>query len=408
MQLTVYIKQYENILLDIAEEYGTPVYVYFAEILLNNFNKIKTIAKKYYRKILIAYAYKANSNIHLCKLLHREGAGAEVVSSGELFLALKASASKIVFDGVSKSVSEIEYAVRNRVWLINIENLGELKYIDYFSEKNNIVQKVGIRFNPGIEVSTHKHIATGGKLNKFGLDSKNFIRAVSISKKMKNIDLCAVHFHLGSQIFDTESYIKALERVLSLAEEAGLNIRIIDIGGGFGYSYETGETMNLDNLFAQISRVLKDSLGEEPTVVLEPGRAIVASAGILLTKVNYIKEVYGKKWVLVDAGMNDFIRPALYGAKHKITVLGKNGPTEKYSIGGPVCESADVFAEDMELPRVAPGDVLAVHDVGAYSYSMSSNYNTRPRPPEVLVDRKEIKLIRRRENFEDLLRLMIT
>ena len=403
----MYIKQYEDLLLKIAEEYGTPVYVYFAEILLNNFNKIKTTAEKYFRKPLIAYAYKANSNIHLCRMLHERGAGAEVVSLGEIFLALKAGASKIVFNGVSKSVKEIEYAIRNKVWLIDIENLSELKYINDFSKRNNIIQKVGIRFNPGIKVSTHRHIVTGGKLNKFGLDSKDFIKAVNISKEMNNVDLCAVHFHIGSQIFEIGSYVKALEEVLNLAREAKIDLKVVDIGGGFGYSYETGEILNLDNLFAEIALVLKDFLEEEPTVVLEPGRAIVASAGILLTKVNYVKEVYGRKWILVDAGMSDFIRPALYGAKHKITVLGKNEPVEKYSIGGPVCESADVFAENIELPRVVPGDIIVVHDVGAYGYSMASNYNARSRPPEILVKANEVKLIRRGESLEDLLRLMM-
>ncbi|HDH07276.1 MAG TPA: diaminopimelate decarboxylase [Thermoproteales archaeon] len=403
------LEKYYERLTEVVEEYGTPVYVYFEDILREKCRTFVNTFKKYFRRGLVAYAYKANSNPYLLKIIHEEGLGAEVVSGGELYIALKIGANprKIVFDGVSKSLWELEQAVKNDIFLINIESLGEAEKLINLIRQKGKSARLGVRLNVDILAGAHAYIKTGGRIHKFGVDFKTLPKIAQIAGKY----LAGLHAHIGSQIFDVTPYlllIKRLWEAFSILLKEGVLVEVFDIGGGFGVNYQDSTTVSLEEFFNKISEHLyskASKVGVEPYVIVEPGRYIVAQAGVLLTRVNYVKEVYGRKWILIDAGMNDFIRPAFYKAKHRITLLGKNyEELIEYNVGGPVCESSDIFGEKIKLPQVNPGDVIVIHGVGAYGYSMSSNYNMRPRPPEVLISSHgDIKLIRKRETLEDLL-----
>lgn len=404
------LEKHHDVLLEIVKKYGTPVYVYFEEKLRQQCNLIMSKFKKYFTQGKAFYAYKANANPHLCKIIHDEGFGAEVISKGEYLLALNlVEPNEIVFNGVSKCDEEIFLAIKYGVFIINAESLQEVFVINEIAEKLGKKVPIGLRINPNIKVKTHGLILTGWKRNKFGIEVKAFIKNFDKIIKLKNVSLIGLHFHLGSQVFEPSKYLEAIKVVLSLVNDINKKYewfpQVFDIGGGFGYSYKDGRMINLDKLFREVSQYCKE-LSNKVKVIIEPGRSLVAPAGILLTKVNYVKENYGIKWILVDAGMNDFVRPALYGAEHRVVVLNRSNENyERYTIAGAICESSDIFAKEILLPKLRRGDIIAILDVGAYGFSMASNYNLRARPPEILIKSDgSYSLIRERECIEDIFR----
>ncbi|MCS7368683.1 MAG: diaminopimelate decarboxylase [archaeon GBS-70-058] len=396
----------------LAEKYGTPLYFIDGNVVKQNYENLRNAIHEVYDKFLICYAYKANTCIALLKLLNSLGAGAEVVSGGELYAAKLAGVpmDKVVFDGVSKSPGELSYAVFEGVLLINIENIDELYWINKFAEEFNIKVSVGVRVNFDIPTKTHSNISTGARIHKFGLNVENAFKAYSLASKLSHVHVAGIHVHIGSQITDIQPYSMVVDKVLSFCTELkkllGLELEIIDLGGGFGIPYSIEDSVFPLNDYCKVIEKLehasKEIFTSQPLLIIEPGRFIVGNAGILLTRVNYVKENYGVKWVLVDAGMNDLIRPALYGAHHPIYNLSSNEDIEIYNVGGPVCESSDVFGFDVKLNRVKRGDLLAIMNAGAYGFSMSSNYNSRPRPAVIMYYDGEVKLVRRRESYADL------
>ncbi|RLE53375.1 MAG: diaminopimelate decarboxylase [Candidatus Methanomethylicota archaeon] len=402
-------------LMDLVQKYGTPLYVISADRVREKYERLLSATKKHWKSVLICYAYKANPTLALLKVLRDVGAGAEVVSSGELFAAklVGVDPEKIVFNGVSKSPFEIEDAVSSHVKLINVENIGELDLIDEASRKFGIKASIGVRVNLDVPAETHKYISTGMKIHKFGLDVKNAYNAYKLALEKSNIEVKGIHMHIGSQILNSKPFIKAAEKLVDfsrkLSEKLGLKLSLIDLGGGLGIPYkESDKVLTPEDYCESVFPVIINAIGhvfsEDSTIILEPGRYLVGDAGVLLTRINYVKELGGIKWVLVDAGMNDLIRPALYGAVHRIIPIDKVEfeYAEKCNIAGPICESSDVFAEKYLLPEVKPGDVLAILDAGAYGISMSSQYNCRPRAAVVMIDEGSIKLVRRRETYEDI------
>lgn len=396
----------------LVEEYGTPLYLIDLDMVEHNYTILKNSLDKVWDRNLICYAYKANTCLALLKFLNELGAGAEVVSSGELYAAklVNVPPNKIVFDGVSKSPNEIFDAVYSRILLINIENIDELYWINKFSSELNVKASIGVRVNFDIPVKTHTHIGTGARIHKFGLSIYSAFKAYEIASKLNNIRVSGIHVHLGSQIFDIEPYKMAVNEILNfcskLYEMFSIKLEIIDLGGGFGIPYSKDERIFPMNEYCEAIRRLFDPSHEffieDPLLIVEPGRFIVGNAGILLTRVNYVKEDYGFKWVLVDAGMNDLIRPALYGASHPIYNLSSNEEFYEYNVAGPICESSDVFGFNVKLNKVNPGDILAIMNAGAYGFSMSSQYNSRPRAAIVVLRGDKIYLARRRERYVDL------
>jgi len=402
-------------LMDLAQNYGTPLYVISADRVREKYGKLLSEAMKYWRGVLICYAYKANATLALLKVLKDAGAGAEVVSSGELYAAklIGVDVDKIVFNGVCKSPREIEDAVSSQVKLINIENFDELNYIGSAARKFGVKPSIGVRVNLDVPAKTHKYISTGMRIHKFGLDSSSAYSAYRIALRMSDVEVKGIHVHVGSQILSARPFREAAEKLITFAERLsknlGLKLNLIDLGGGLGIPYkESNEALSPEDYCKSILPVIVESIGkffsDDSTIILEPGRYLVGDAGLLLTRVNYVKEIGGLKWILVDAGMNDLIRPALYGAYHRIVAVNKADfkSVEEYNVGGPVCESSDVFAEKYPLPKIKPGDVLAILDAGAYGISMASQYNCRPRAAVVMIDGGTVKLVRRRETFEDI------
>lgn len=396
----------------LVKDYGTPLYIIDFDIVKENYLILKNSLDDFWNRNLICYAYKANTCLALLKFLNELGAGAEVVSSGELYAAklVNVPPNKIIFDGVSKSPGEIYNAVSNGILLINIENIDELYWINKFACELNVKTSIGVRVNFDIPVKTHSHISTGARVHKFGLSLHNAFKAYELALKLSNIHVSGIHIHLGSQILDIEPYTIAINKILDfcskLYEMFKLKLEIVDLGGGFGIPYSSDEkSFPLNEYCNVIGEFIKSSnkfFADDVLLIIEPGRFIVGNAGILLTRVNYVKENYGVKWALVDAGMNDLIRPAFYGAHHPIYNLSSNDEFDEYNIGGPICESSDVFGFNVKLRKVKPGDILAIMNVGAYGFSMSSNYNSRPRAAIVAHHNGKTFLVREREKYVDL------
>ena len=389
---------------EVADEYGTPVYVYLEERL----RKAATLFMNSFEAVgggLAAYAYKANSNPTLCAILREEGFGAEVASLGELSVALAAGVKpeRVVFNGVGKLGSELEHAVDVGVGFVNAENPTEAKLLARLIRSKSSTTRMGFRLNLDVEVAVdHKGLATGARVHKFGIDPETVFKLIKDEEVRKTWR--GLHFHVGSQLKKVERRLDALSKALAVASKAvekhGVGFEFIDVGGGFYFDYSTGEPQQLRETLASTAETVKrwaNEVGvEPPLLVVEPGRCVVASCGFLLTKVLYVKEVHGVKWAILDAGMGEFLRPALYGAEHRVSLLEAREGREDVWLGGPYCESTDVLGRS-RLPPFREGDLLAIHDVGAYGYSMSSNYHARPRPPEVLVTAKgEIELLRPR------------
>ena len=392
--------------IELAKEYGSPCYIYSSEIITNNFLKYKEEIRS---QDLICYAVKANSNINILKLLAGLGSGFDVVSGNELKRCLKAGVdkNKIVFSGVGKSYEELEYAVNSEILSINIESVGEFNRISEIAKKLNKTVNCALRVNPDISIGSHKYIETGSKTSKFGLDSQSINEISKLSYEDNLIEISSVACHIGSQISDEDLILESLECIKSVAaklEDDGHRIEFLDIGGGLGIRYKDENEVNPKALLDKVKNVLKNT---DYKIILEPGRSIIGASGILVTKVEYIKDAGEKRFAIIDVGMNDFIRPSLYEAWHEVReVENKDINSHTYDLAGPVCETGDVLAENREL-KVLPGDYLAFMDVGAYGSVMSSNYNSRLKPIELLVNKDVVEVIKRKETFEDLVALEI-
>jgi diaminopimelate decarboxylase len=393
---------------DLARKYGTPLYVYSYHTLLDHFMKLRNAFVQVFP--LICYSVKANSNLAILRALVEKGAGLDIISGGELFRALKAGCppQKIVYASVGKTDKEIEEAIKAGILFFNVESLPELENIDRIAKKLNKVTNVAIRLNPDVEPTTHKFITTGKITNKFGIDLKTAYNILIYHRNFSHLKICGLHIHIGSQITEGSSFVAAIKKVvmfINALKKEGIDIQYLNIGGGLGIIYDN-ETPQTALAYARKVVPLLKETGLK--VIMEPGRFIVGNSGILVTKVLYVKSTPKKKFVIIDAGMNDLIRPSLYGAYHKIVPLKVSGVrrqvSEKVDIVGPICESADFFAKGRQMPKVKEGDYLAIMSSGAYGFSMSSNYNSRRRPEEVMVSSNKVFVIRKRESYVDLIR----
>jgi len=405
-----------------ANEVGTPLYVYSATTLLDHYTRLDAALAPLDH--LICYAVKANSNRAILKLLADAGAGFDIVSGGELFRAINAGADpqKCTFAGVGKSPEEIEYALEQRVHSFNVESEAELELIDKIAAAKKARAPVALRVNPDVDPHTHKYISTGSHENKFGIALDHAAAVYERAAKMRNIDIVGVQMHIGSQITEAGPFAAAINKVGPFVRDLNSKhgIKFFSIGGGMGIIYrralESGSGKwwydHGDEFSAFSVRDYADAIVPPLTelgirVLVEPGRFLVGNAGVLLTRVRYIKQSAKKKFAIVDAGMNDLIRPALYQSYHEIVRVEEpsvNAKKEKIDVVGPVCESGDFFALDREMPDVREGDLLAVMSAGAYGFAMASNYNSRPLPAEALVCGGEVKLIRKRQTWGDLVR----
>lgn len=390
----------------IAKELGTPCYVYSHTTLVRHFRAVDQAFQD--TPHIVAYAVKANSNLALLRLMASEGSGADIVSGGELHRALKAGVppQKIVFAGVGKSREEVRYALESDILMFNVESSAELLALDEVAAEVGRRARVALRINPDIDPKTHPYISTGLKQSKFGISADRALEEFELAASLSHIEVVGVHKHIGSQLTDVAPFAEALKKMLALVEELrqrGTNIRFINIGGGLGITYADETPPHPKELAAAVAPLVRD---RGCVLIMEPGRVIMGNAGVLITRVLYIKDGPSKKFVIVDAGMNDLIRPSLYGAYHEIRPV-REDPDPKtvvVDVVGPVCESGDFLATDRSLPEVKAGDLLAVMSAGAYGFVMASNYNSRPRPPEILVKDGEIHVIRARESYDDLVR----
>ena len=405
---------------DIISQVGTPAYIYSKNAILARYHEMETAFQDV--DTTICFSVKSNSNLSICKILAEAGSGFDVVSGGELFRAIKAGGdpSRIVFAGVGKMDREIKYALENDIFMFNVESVAELEHINKLAGEVDKTPRVALRINPDIDANTHAKTTTGKKENKFGIDLSEAEKSIKQSARYSNVDLCGLHVHLGSPIYTVDPYVRALRKILALIQNCrneGLDIEYINIGGGYCISY-TGEKVIRPKDYA--SKILPLVKEMQCNLIMEPGRFIIGNSGVLISQVIYTKEtIHGKKFVICDAAMNDLIRPALYDAFHRIWPVNTNikmpeveNPDkttvkkgmELVDIVGPVCESSDTFATYRALPKVKEGDLLAIFSAGAYGFTMSSSYNSRPRSCEVLVDGDQFRIIRKRETYEDLVR----
>ncbi len=389
---------------NLAARFGTPLYVYSRKTLIDHYLKLKSAFGQI--NPLICYSVKANSNLAILKELVSKGAGLDIVSGGELYRALKVAcpAQKIVYASVGKTDQEIATAISKGILFFNVESLAELENINRISAKLKKITRVAIRINPDVEAKTHKYVTTGKLTNKFGIDLNSAYLILLMRAKFKNLNICGLHIHIGSQITESAPFVAAIKKVadfIGRLKLRGVKLEYLNIGGGLGIVYDRESPQTAEIYAGKIIPLLKKT---GLKIIMEPGRFIVGNAGILVTKVLYIKHTLKKKFVIVDAGMNDLIRPALYSAHHNILSLRKNLKTEKADVVGPICESGDFLAKDRLIPKVKEGQYLAVMGSGAYGFSMSSNYNSRLRPAEIMVAGNKVFVIRKRESYEDLIR----
>jgi diaminopimelate decarboxylase len=398
----------------LAVKYGTPLYVYSATAIKERFRTLDAAFRQ--TPNTLCYSVKANSNLSILRLLAKLGAGFDIVSGGELErvrLANKKALSKVVFSGVGKTREEIEFALRCGILVFNIESEGELDLLAECATRARKPANIALRVNPDVAAETHPYISTGLREHKFGVPIQGARKLYSRAAERKYLRVVGVSLHIGSQITDVRPFRAAVERAVLLMQELaadGHDIRYFDAGGGLGISYDSAKPVDFSAQAQSYAEAISEPLQRmgrsRPHLLLEPGRSIIAPAGALLTRVLYKKENGSKKFTIVDAAMNDLIRPSLYGAKHEIVpVEHAKGPV-KHShsdICGPICESGDFFARDAELPATSPGSLLCVYDAGAYGMSLASNYNTRPRSAEILVEGTRARVIRRREKMKDLL-----
>jgi diaminopimelate decarboxylase len=393
----------------LAERHGTPLYVYSSEMISA---RMAAFARAF-RSVphTLCYSVKANSTRAILRLVERQGAGFDVVSGGELERVLRVrrtAARSVVFSGVGKTVAEMELALKGEILLFNIESASELRALAATAMRLKKRAPVALRVNPDVSAKTHPYISTGLHQHKFGVPIPEARELYAEAARHRFLTVAGVSVHIGSQIADVSSFAEALERVADLVRELrdlGHDIRYVDAGGGLGISYQGSQEDFATQIAAYAGAVLKPLHNLRVHLLLEPGRSIIGAAGVLLTRVIYRKANNNKQFLIVDAGMNDLLRPALYGAYHEIVpVACSSNKTEIVEVVGPVCETGDFFARDRELPVVPEGELLAILDAGAYGAALGSNYNTRGKPAEVLVDGKTARVIRKRENIADLFR----
>jgi diaminopimelate decarboxylase len=393
---------------DLARKFGTPLYVYSYRTLVDHYLKLKAAFSDV--KPLICFSVKANSNLAILKSLVAMGAGLDIVSGGELYRALKVGCppQRIVYASVGKTDAEIEEAIRRGILFFNVESLPELENINRIAKKLNKKANVAIRINPDVEPKTHKFITTGKMTNKFGIDFETARKIMYCYSGLSHARIRGVHIHIGSQITESTPFVAAIKKVIAFIDQLkkrGIGIEYLNIGGGLGIVYDQENPQTAVKYAQKVIPLLKKT---GLSIIMEPGRFIVGQSGILVTKVLYIKKTPLKKFVIVDGGMNDLIRPALYDAYHKIISLSvplrKAQGLEKVDVGGPICESGDFFAKGRFLPALKEGQCLAIMSAGAYGFSMASNYNSRRRPAEVMVNSDKAYLIRKRERHEDLVK----
>jgi len=389
-------------LVEIAREAGTPCYVYSQNAILSNYRRFRSAFADL--DPLICYSVKANSNLTILRLLKEEGSGFDVVSGGELYRLKKIGAAwdKVVFSGVGKSPAELQMALELSIRSINVESVQELEALAELAIQRGVCPAIAFRVNPDVEAETHPYTLTGLRQHKFGLDMEQAHRLIPILRTSEHLRVAGLGFHIGSQILDIQPFINAFVRLKELADEfreAGLPIEHLDLGGGVGIPYRGEKLADL----GRYATFLKENRGDYQ-LFFEPGRFVVGNAGVLLNRVLYHKANHGKHFVIVDGAMNDLMRPSLYQAHHEILSVQEKQPSITADVVGPVCESGDFFARDRSLPQYLPGDYLAVMNAGAYGFPLSSNYNSRPRAAEVLVDGSSFKIIRQRETFDDLVR----
>ncbi|OGS21114.1 MAG: diaminopimelate decarboxylase [Elusimicrobia bacterium RIFOXYA2_FULL_39_19] len=387
----------------LADKAGTPLYVYSKNKLIENLNNYQQAFGGVNH--LLCYAVKANSNAQLCKELFSRGAGADVTSGGELFRALKAGAKpeKIVFAGVGKSEDEIRYALKERIYMFNAESTEEIGLINKIAGQLKTKARLALRINPNVDAHTHKYITTGKSENKFGIAYQKAVEVYAFAKTCNNLTVSGIHCHIGSQITSVKPFYLMAKKMAELfmkLKKTGINIEHIDIGGGLGIKYHNEVPPNPQDLAKAVLPVLKPL---NTKIILEPGRYITGNAGALVTKVIYRKAGLHKKFLIVDAGFNDLIRPALYEAYHLILPVNKSAHSHIADVVGPICETGDFLGKNRRLPLVKQGGLLAVMCAGAYGFAMSSQYNSRRRAAEVLVDKNNFKIVRKRETYEDLI-----
>ncbi len=401
----------ETPLRDIALAVGTPTYVYSRRELLNRIDNYRLLSKDSSQSSLICYSLKANNNPHLLQLLAKNSIGADVTSGGELYLAQLAGfpPEKIIFSGVGKTMDELEMAMNADIRAVHVESFQELTLLAELSAYAQKQIPVGIRLNPDVTVNTHQYISTGASTHKFGEPEEQVFKLMEFAVRQQWLNPTGLSIHIGSQISDLAPVLEAVKTLCSVARrlvERGVDLDYLDVGGGFGIDYH-GDGKEFKNEWLKI---IADQVGSAGfNLIMEPGRSIVGPAGLLITRVIYTKKRPDRQLVIVDAGMNDLMRPALYEAYHRILPVFKSDygredqSQDVIDIAGPVCETADVLAKSRRISGLKPGDLLAILDTGAYGFTMSSNYNGRLKPAEVLVDGDTFQVIRERQNYEDLL-----
>jgi diaminopimelate decarboxylase len=391
-------------LTSVAERFGTPTYVYSRGAILANYRRLASGLTEI--PGLICYSVKANSNLRILSLLREAGAGFDIVSGGELARVLRAGADpeRVVFSGVGKTVAEMDAGLAAGILMFNVESAGELELLADRARARGKPAPVSVRVNPDVVAATHPYVSTGQIIHKFGVPADEALELYRRAAASKHMSVRGVACHIGSQILEVEPFLKAMDEILSVAEALrtmGTDVEFLDLGGGYGIRYADEQPLAMERLMDGLAARLR---GTTYRLIIEPGRALVGDAGVLLTRVLYVKRSQQKNFIVVDAGMNDLMRPTLYGSYHEIVPVEQR-PAERLTadVVGPLCETGDFLAQDREMPDVRAGDLLAILTVGAYGYVLASNYNTRPRPAEVLVDGHEVELIRPRERLEDLM-----
>ncbi len=392
---------------DIARKVGTPFYLYSYATLLDHYRKLRKALAPI--KPLICFSMKSNSNLAVCRALVKEGAGLDIVSGGELYKALRVGADprKIVYASVGKTAMEIDVAIRKGILFFNVESIAELVMIEKICKRRRKKMRISLRINPSVKAATHHFITTGISENKFGIDFNAARMIFRRRQAFPHLDIIGLHMHIGSQIIDKAPFVNALRKMACFIKELradGIRVDYINIGGGLGIIYSKERPQTARSYAKAVLPILKKL---KVKVIFEPGRFISGNSGVLITKVLYVKQSPGKRFIIVDAGMNDLIRPALYDAYHEILPVKSLGGRQrllKADVVGPICESADFLAKNRRLPEVKEGDLLAVMGTGAYGFSMSSNYNARPRAAEVMVIRGRYYIVRQRQTYQDLIR----
>ena len=388
----------------LAKEYGTPLYIYSAATFRRHFKAFDSAFSELDH--LTCYSVKANSNLSVLKMLAAEGAGMDIVSGGELYRALKAGVApeKIVYSGVGKLSSEIRQALEAGILMFNVESVAEVIRINEVAKELNTIARISFRINPDVDPQTHPYISTGMAENKFGLDIERSLKAYKMTADMDNVEVIGIDCHIGSQLTSIDPFLEALEKLLDFYEKLkgmGMDIQYLDLGGGLGIPYDEEKPPHPSEFGQALAKKLKDV---PLKIILEPGRVIAGNAGIMVTEVIYTKSNSAKNFLIVDGAMNDLVRPSLYGSYHRIEEVEQHGrETKEYDVVGPICESSDFLARERELPEIVEGERLVVYSAGAYGFTMSSNYNSRPRACELIVDGDKVLVARKRETYEDLI-----